>query len=74
MDLSERLAATPSQEESKAAIGKKGKKGGDSKQLFQKAIVELNKEQYLVATLNADRSQVGACLLHSLAAESYSAY
>ena len=66
VDLSERLV---SNEESKKAKKKDAKQEG-----FQKAVVELNKEKYLVVSLKADRSRVGLCVLHNLSAESHSAY
>lgn len=69
VDLSERLSTSGDQEESKTA--KKAKKGDQS---FQKAVVELNKEKYLVVSLKSDRSQVGVCILHGLSPESESAY
>ena len=66
VDLSERLTVN---EESKQAKKKDAQQGG-----FQKAVVELNKEQYLVVSLKADRSKIGVCVLHGLSAESHSIY
>lgn len=57
VDLSERLFTV--EEESK--VSKKSKDaiwGG-----YQKAVVELNKEKYLVVTLKSDRTRVAVCLL-----------
>ena len=69
VDLSERLATPVDEEESKQS--KKAKHGDHS---FQKSVVELNKEKYLVVSLKNDRSQVGVCILHGLSAESESVY
>lgn len=68
VELSERLVG---QEESKQANASKKAPG---KTEFQKAVVELNKEQYLVVTLKSDRTKVGVCILHSLSADSTSLY
>ena len=49
------------------------KKKIDSKS-FQKAVVELNKEEYLVVSLKSDRKQIGVCVLHELSAETRTVY
>ena len=70
VELSERLVSS-------AALGeetKQAKKIKGDAQAYQKAVVELNKEQYLVVSLKSDRSKVGVCILHGLSAESQSAY
>ena len=56
VDLSERLYSA---EESKQKKAKKGEEGNS----YQKAVVELNKEQYLVVSLKSDRTSIGVCLL-----------
>ena len=66
VDLSERLA-TKDQEETKQAKSAK-------QTTLQKAVVELNKEQYLVVSLKADRSQIGVSILHGHCQESQTAY
>ena len=55
VDLSERLT-TPSDK----VEDKKSKKD------YQKAIVELNKEEYLVISFKSNRSKIGVCLLQTL--------
>ena len=58
VDLSERLVA---QESADAKADDK-----KSKKEYQKAIVELNKDEYLIISLKNDRSKIGVCLLQSL--------
>ena len=59
VDLSERLYTV---EESKVSKKSRKEEAASSKG-YQKAVVELNKESYLVVTLKADRSRVAICLL-----------
>jgi len=67
VDLSERLQGF--EEVKKKSEKKDGQAGG-----FQKAVVELNKEQYLVLSLKSDRTQLALCILHALCAETRNLY
>ena len=55
VDLSERLTSSSEKTEDKK-----------SKKEYQKAIVELNKEEYLVISFKNNRSKIGVCLLQTI--------
>ena len=74
VDLSERLYSVEESKASNTGAGKKKAAKQQTESGYQKAVVELNKEQYLVVTLRSDRSKLAVCLLQDLTAESYASY
>ena len=68
VDLSERLVNQQLEDSKELASQKKQAKKNQQQQSFVKAVVELNKERYLVISLKSNRSKIGVCILHGLAA------
>ena len=68
VDLSERLVNQQLEESKELTSQKKQAKKTQQQQSFVKAVVELNKERYLVISLKSNRSKIGVCILQGLAA------